>query len=368
MTNVLLAFSRRNSKVGYLQGLNFIVRGVLDAVADEEDTFWVFCYLLEECFSISCFINLQSLGLDCLVFQQLLQSSQPKLADHILRIKDFRLENVVFQWFLCLFSSSSLSPEYQNRILDYFILGETLANYKCGLQLMVELAPALFQAKEIDQLYTVFKDMSKYLAKLSPAEFIKRSQKIYINPKILEVVKVSNKSKLEKLGKDLPVDNRNARKTPCTGLTVTCRMKNNNFSSYPDYWNMSVKTIVKNTIYMYFSNQNTFWESTKKYRLIESDSVDNLVVHRTRHNCVEFHMLEKFKSFEKPLLVLEEKLKEQRQSLLTDFHKMFKSDMLFAFQSPEKDFEDCESVGSDSKTIKKRSIQRLIRMNSDQTN
>ena len=42
LTNVLMAYSRRNSKIGYCQGFNLIAAKLLKLFDKEEDVFWIF--------------------------------------------------------------------------------------------------------------------------------------------------------------------------------------------------------------------------------------------------------------------------------------------------------------------------------------
>ena len=47
LKNVLIAYSRRNSKIGYCQGFNFIVARLLKLFDKEEDVFWIFVQIIE---------------------------------------------------------------------------------------------------------------------------------------------------------------------------------------------------------------------------------------------------------------------------------------------------------------------------------
>ena len=48
MSRVLLAFSKYDNTIGYVQGMNFIV-GSLLMHCSEEVTFWLFVALIKEC-------------------------------------------------------------------------------------------------------------------------------------------------------------------------------------------------------------------------------------------------------------------------------------------------------------------------------
>ena len=49
LKSILEVYSTFDSEVGYVQGMNILVSGLLYHIKDEEDTFWVFCKMMQEC-------------------------------------------------------------------------------------------------------------------------------------------------------------------------------------------------------------------------------------------------------------------------------------------------------------------------------
>lgn len=45
--NILLAYAKRNTAVGYCQGMNYLAGMIVRVVEDEEDAFWVLTNLFE---------------------------------------------------------------------------------------------------------------------------------------------------------------------------------------------------------------------------------------------------------------------------------------------------------------------------------
>ena len=48
LKRILLAYSKRNSSIGYIQGFNFIADKILRFVDDEEKAFWIFVMMIED--------------------------------------------------------------------------------------------------------------------------------------------------------------------------------------------------------------------------------------------------------------------------------------------------------------------------------
>ena len=54
---VLKSYIWRNPTVGYIQGMNFLVFRLMKCLQDEEDTFWVFCCIVETYFTPDFYVD-----------------------------------------------------------------------------------------------------------------------------------------------------------------------------------------------------------------------------------------------------------------------------------------------------------------------
>jgi hypothetical protein len=71
LRHVLKCYVKRNTRVGYLQGMNFIVARLLE-VMNEEEAFWMLCQLSETILPLGYYANLLNVLIDLKVFQVLI--------------------------------------------------------------------------------------------------------------------------------------------------------------------------------------------------------------------------------------------------------------------------------------------------------
>jgi len=119
LRNILLAFSRRNVSIGYVQGFNFIVGRILKIVANEESAFWIFCQIIEYILPINYFSEMSGLMVDIDIMISLINNYFPDLIDYL--DNNFFLEffkNILFQWFISLFIQNF---NEEVKIYDYII-------------------------------------------------------------------------------------------------------------------------------------------------------------------------------------------------------------------------------------------------------
>jgi hypothetical protein len=116
LKNVLLAFSRRNISIGYVQGFNFIVGRLLKVLDNEEETFWVFTQIIESILPLNFYSEMAGLIIDIDILLSLISRYFPSFMI-FLEQNDFFLEyfkNILMQMFVSLFT--------QNFSYDVFIL------------------------------------------------------------------------------------------------------------------------------------------------------------------------------------------------------------------------------------------------------
>ncbi|KAK8497883.1 hypothetical protein V6N11_000651 [Hibiscus sabdariffa] len=106
LRRVLVAYSFRDSDVGYCQGLNYVAALLLLVMKTEEDAFWMLAVLLENVLVNDCYTNnLSGCHVEQRVFKDLLAKKCPRIAAH-LEALEFNVSLVATEWFLCLFSKS----------------------------------------------------------------------------------------------------------------------------------------------------------------------------------------------------------------------------------------------------------------------
>jgi hypothetical protein len=368
MKNILYAYSRRNSKVGYVQGQNFIVRLILDLIPNEEEVFWLYCYIIEECFTISYFMNLKSLMLDSLIFRILLKAIEPKLAIHLQTIPEFDLDFVTFKWFLALYTDSSLSREYIHRIYDLLVLGDRFVYFKAGFVILSELASKLLKYRDIAEIYDVVNHMDQHL-KITPDKFIQRVNNIYINSRILEIIKVSNQHKLQmahqRMLKEKP-ELAESKKTrtlpppPCKKHTIVCSERPEIKGPELDFFTFSTKNILKNKIFDYFSDQNVFWEENKR-KSRPNAREEGMILHRSKHTCNGHVMRASMRDLERQILTNDYSVDDLKKDIHANYSEIYEEIKQAEKDLMEKDGnEDFESDEEDIKTLP-RASSRMIK-------
>ncbi len=104
LRNVLYCYAKRNARIGYCQGLNFIVAHLLRYM-NEEEAFWTLCCLIEYILPIDYYILMIGVLIDQKVFRKLVKSKLPQLAGHLKKL-GLNPSLVSLQWFICLFSNN----------------------------------------------------------------------------------------------------------------------------------------------------------------------------------------------------------------------------------------------------------------------
>lgn len=143
LRRVLVAYSFRDSDVGYCQGLNYVAALLLLVMKTEEDAFWMLAVLLENVLVSDCYTNnLSGCHVEQRVFKDLLTKKCPRLAAHLDSL-EFDVSLVCTEWFLCLFSKS-VPSETTLRVWDVLF-------YE-GAKVLFHVALAIFKMNEEELL------------------------------------------------------------------------------------------------------------------------------------------------------------------------------------------------------------------------
>ncbi|KAF8251556.1 TBC-domain-containing protein [Wilcoxina mikolae CBS 423.85] len=117
LKQVLVAYSRRNTEVGYCQGMNMIAASLLLIMPSEEDAFWVLCSIVERILPKTYFEpNLLASRADQEVLKYYVSAILPSLHTHLMDL-GVTLEALCFQWFLSIFTDT-LAAEALFRVWD----------------------------------------------------------------------------------------------------------------------------------------------------------------------------------------------------------------------------------------------------------
>lgn len=120
LSEVLLAYSRRNPEVGYCQGMNLIAGSLLLIMPTAEDAFWVLTSLIENILPQHYYDHgLLASRADQQVLRQYVKELLPKLSAHLDDL-GIELEALTFQWFLSVFTDC-LSAEALYRVWDVIL-------------------------------------------------------------------------------------------------------------------------------------------------------------------------------------------------------------------------------------------------------
>ncbi|CAK9221019.1 unnamed protein product [Sphagnum jensenii] len=145
LRRLLVAYSFRDSRVGYCQGMNFVAAMLLLVMKTEQDAFWMLAVLLENVLFNDCYAeNLYGCHVEQRVFKDMFKKKFPRLAAHLDKI-EFDVSLVTTEWFLCLFAKS-LPSETTMRVWDVM--------FNEGANTLCIVALAIFKMKEEELIRT----------------------------------------------------------------------------------------------------------------------------------------------------------------------------------------------------------------------
>lgn len=144
---ILRAYAMYNPRVGYCQGMNFLVRVLLEVTENEADVFWLFVGLSEPEINR----NLYEPGLAVLQpllakFELLVSYHMPELFVHFQR-EGVHVAAFSTRWFMTMFSSfETFGPTLVLRVLDLFVIDGWRVLLSMGLVVLDELRETLVKS------------------------------------------------------------------------------------------------------------------------------------------------------------------------------------------------------------------------------
>ncbi|GAA5978730.1 hypothetical protein JCM5350_002497 [Sporobolomyces pararoseus] len=135
LRNVLVAYSRRNPKIGYCQGMNNLVATLLLTHPAEEDAFWVLVCIVENILPSDYYTShLLVSRADQQVLNDLVSRILPTIAEH-LEEQGVELSAISFGWFLSLFTDV-LPIQTLLRVWDLFFIHGTVLLFRVALSIL----------------------------------------------------------------------------------------------------------------------------------------------------------------------------------------------------------------------------------------
>ena len=161
LNNVLIAYSRRNCKIGYCQGFNLIVAKLLQ-IFEEEDAFWLFVQIIENILPCEYYSELVGIMGDCSLCLKILMESNKKV---MLKIKGFEviLNNLLYKWFISLFVENTSNETFLN-IWDVLMLDGNIVLLRAVSSILDLMEEQILLADGFEELTKLFEDkISKYI-------------------------------------------------------------------------------------------------------------------------------------------------------------------------------------------------------------
>ncbi len=160
LSNVLIAYSRRNCKIGYCQGFNFIVAKLLQ-IFEEEDAFWLFVQIIENILPCEYYSELVGIMGYCSLCLRILTESNKKV---MLKIKNFEviLNNLLYKWFISLFIENTSHETFLN-VWDALMLDGNIVLLRAVSSILDLMEEQILQVDGFEELTKIFEEkISKY--------------------------------------------------------------------------------------------------------------------------------------------------------------------------------------------------------------
>ena len=155
LKNILNCYSIRNSTIGYLQGMNFIVGRILLIIENEERAFWIFTQILEKLLPMNFFNELAGIIVDTYFMQICLEKYLPEIYFYIKNNNlQLTVNNFIHRWLVSLFTQA-LNEEMIYNFLDYFFLDGHVVLFKMSLCIFSIFSGKILKEKSFENFYQI---------------------------------------------------------------------------------------------------------------------------------------------------------------------------------------------------------------------
>lgn len=159
LKNVLLAFSRHNTQIGYCQGMNVIAAMLLLTHATEEDAFYVLVSIVENILPPYYFTpDLLASRADQRVLTRYVSELCPRIHNHFKKLS-VDLEAVTFNWFLTVFTDC-LSPEVLFRVFDLLFIEGNVYLFRVSIAIIKNIEKQILACTSPASVYSLLKNLS----------------------------------------------------------------------------------------------------------------------------------------------------------------------------------------------------------------
>ena len=266
--------SRRNSRIGYCQGLNYIASYFLkyldneEVHSDNQDVFWIICYIIEESMPKEYYTNMLSVLADMQILQLIFAIKYPDLAKHFKK-NCVGLEMVALPCFITLFTNCG--SELVEIIVDFFFLDGPITLIKAMVVLFGYIRKDIIKINDIGTIFSslgvlIRKINEKLKSNLVPVEqFFQDLGKFYLSRFSIDILR---EHFTEKERKKII----NQKKT-----------SQNNISDCERDWPICITNIVKNSYYFkspsfYIYRDNSILSNIKTGHFKNNRKKNNLVL------------------------------------------------------------------------------------------
>jgi hypothetical protein len=104
MLRILFSYAKRNMEIGYCQGINFLCYFLLEMGFEEEQTFWIICYVFERLIPHNYLINMIPIIADIELLRMVLDRHVPELMRHLSSL-NVDLNFILLPFFVTAFTS-----------------------------------------------------------------------------------------------------------------------------------------------------------------------------------------------------------------------------------------------------------------------
>ena len=153
LINILTAFVRRNSTIGYSQGFNCIAGKLLIVVGDEEETFWIFTQIIEIYLPGDFYLLFTGVRKDMRIIQDLIKKTL-KFCDQSMIMC---LNNLISKTFISLFSKG-IPQDITFQIWDAFFIYGEIVLYRTFIWISYLLCDKTLVNKDIEEISTYMND------------------------------------------------------------------------------------------------------------------------------------------------------------------------------------------------------------------
>ena len=158
LSNILTAFVRRNSTIGYSQGLNCIAGKLLKVVENEEETFWIFTQIIENYLPGDFYLLFTGVRKDVKVIEEIIKSTLTYCNQTIM----LSLNNLISKTFISLFSRG-MPEQITFQIWDAFFIYGEIVLYRTFIWIAFLLCNKSLVNKDIEEISSDIGDKMKGL-------------------------------------------------------------------------------------------------------------------------------------------------------------------------------------------------------------